>query len=71
MEYYNKELCVTFDELTSGDDPVMKVGTLKSLRHRDRLRVACRAGGEGTCALFVYSSLPAKYKARYVAKYGE
>lgn len=30
MEYYNKILCVTYEELTSGDDPVIKPNTLFS-----------------------------------------
>ena len=30
MEYYKNELCVTYEELTSGDDPVVKYETLKS-----------------------------------------
>lgn len=71
MEYYNKELCVTYDELTGGDNPIFKVGTLKSLQYRERVRLAKRGGGEGACALYVYSSLPDKYKQKFVAKYGE
>lgn len=30
MEYFNNELCVTYEELTSGDDPVIKFYTLSS-----------------------------------------
>lgn len=71
MEYYNKELCVTCDELTAGKDALLCYSTLKSLCRRGRIQVARRGGGEGACALYVYSSLPDKYKAKWVAKYGE
>ena len=71
MEYFENELCVTYEELTSGDDPVIKYSTLNSNITRKRIRTAKRGGGEGSCALIIYSSLPEKYKARYVAKYGD
>ena len=70
MEYYENELCVTYEELTSGDDPVIRYNTLKSNIARKNIRTAHRGGGEGSYALIVYSSLREKYKARYVAKYG-
>ena len=71
MEYYKNELCMTFDELTSGEDPVVRVGTLKSLQYRGRVCLARRGGGEGACALYVYSSLPTKYQQKWVEKYGD
>ena len=70
MEYYNKILCVTYEELTTGDHPVIKVGTFKSLRHRGHLMMAKRGGGEGSQALIVYSSIPDKYREVFEAKYG-
>ena len=70
MEYYEKELCVTYDELTCGGDPVIRYNTLRSNIGRGNIRTAQRGGGEGSYALVLYSSLPEKYKARYVAKYG-
>lgn len=71
MEYFNNELCVTYEELTFGDDPVIKFYTLNKNITRGNIRTAQRGGGEGSYALIVYSSLPEKYKARYVAKYGD
>lgn len=71
MEYYKNELCMTFDELTSGEVPVVRVGTLKSLQYRGRVRLARRGGGEGACALYVYSSLPTKYQNKWVEKFGD
>ena len=48
MEYYNKILCVTSPELTSGSNPIFKEGTLNvyastgkiSRVHRSEARVA-------------------------------
>ena len=71
MEYYNKILCVTHEELTSGDDPVIKPNTLYSNVRRGNIQCINRGGGEGNHALYVYSSLPAKYQRRFVARYGE
>ena len=71
MEYYNKQLCVTFAELTDGDPSVMKATTLKSNVQRNNVVCARRGGGEGTCALYVWSSIPEKYRRRYVELYGD
>lgn len=71
MEYYNKILCVTFAELTGGKDPVMKANTLKCNVQRSNIACARRGGGEGTQALYVWSSIPEKYRRRFVAAYGD
>ena len=71
MEDFKKILCVTFVELTSGDDPIIKKGTLLKKVTRGDILVVNRGGGEGNRALYAYSSLPVKYQQRYVAKYGE
>ena len=65
MEYFENELCVTYEELTSGDDPVIKYNTLKSNIARGNIRTAHRGGGEGSYALIIYSSLREKYKIRF------
>lgn len=71
MGYFKKILCVTYKELTSGDNPVIKPTTLKSNVSRGNIQCVNRGGGEGNRALYAYSSLPVKYQQRYVAKYGE
>lgn len=71
MEYYNKTLCVTYEELTSGDDPVIREATLRQNVKRGNIQCINRGGGEGNHALYSYSSLPAKYQQRCVIKYGE
>lgn len=71
MEYYKKTLCVTHEELTSGDDPIIRSDTLRQNVHRGNIQSAHRGGGEGGYALYIYSSLPDKYQKRFVAKYGD
>lgn len=71
MEYFENELCVTYKELTSGDDPVIRYQTLRKNITRGNIRTAQRGGGEGSYALIIYSSLREKYKVRFVAKYGD
>lgn len=71
MEYFNKIVCVTYEELTSGAAPVIKPGTLKSLQYRKRVDVISRGGGEGNPALYVYSSLPSRYRICFERKYGD
>lgn len=71
MEYYNKILCVTFAELTGGVEPVMKASTLRQNVCRSNIACARRGGGEGTQTLYVWSSIPEKYRRRFVATYGD
>ena len=60
MEYYKKILCVSYDELTCGDDPVIKECTLKQNVARRKIMKALRGGGEGREALIVCACLPEK-----------
>lgn len=71
MEYYNNILCVTCEELTSGADPVIKYSTLCQNLSRGHIESIHRGGGEGGYALYSYSSLPEKYKRRWVERHGE
>lgn len=71
MEFYKKILCVTFEELTGGDNPVIAPQTLMKNVQRGNIQCARRGGGENTIALYVYSSLPVKYKMKFEAKYGK
>ena len=71
MEYYNKVLCVTFAELTGGAEPVMKADTLRQNVHRSNIVCARRGGGEGSQALYVWSSIPEKYRRRWETQHGD
>lgn len=71
MEYYNKTLCVTFDELTNGESPIIKADTLRQNMKRGNIQCARQGKGEGNYALYVYASLPMKYRLMFEAKYGK
>ena len=67
MEYFDNILCVTYKELLD----IMPKGTLNSQLSREKLDVVSRGGGENNPALYAYSSLPEKYKRRWVLLKGE
>ena len=69
MEYYNKTLCVTFDELTGGG--IIAGSTLMKNVQRGNIQCARQGKGEGNYALYVYASLPMKYRIMFEAKYGK
>ena len=73
MEVYDNIVCVTVDELTCGgeDGAVMGYECYKKLASRSRLRVVRPGKGLGSHALVEWSSLPARYKERYVMRYGD
>ena len=71
MEYYNNILCITCEELTSGDNPVMKYINLYQNVRRGNIESINRGRGEGNVALYSYYSLPEKYKKRWVERHGE
>jgi len=73
MEYFNKIVCVTYDELLDSSDgeAVIKVGTLRSLLTRKVISYARKGFGMGCKALLDYSTIPTKYRQRYEEKYGD
>lgn len=70
MEYYNKMLCVTREELIGGSDPIMKVGTFNSNVYYKHLVPIRRGGGEENFTLYSFDSMPKKYRERFMEKYG-
>ena len=71
MEYYNRTLCVTYAELTGGDNPIIRRSTLLSNVQRGNIQNVRQGKGEGNYALYVYASLPMKYRMMFEAKYGK
>ena len=71
MEYFNKILCVTSPELTSGSNPIFKEGTLNVYASKGKVSRVHRFGGEGGYTLYAWSSIPQKYKVRYMERYGD
>lgn len=72
MEYYNKMICVTVDELTQEYDGqrVTTFANYKQLCARNRIVLAHRGGGFGGYVRIVYSSLPDRFRARFEAIHG-
>ena len=73
MEYFNKIVCVTFEELANRCDgePVVNRNTLDSLIRRGRIRRVTRGGGLDNHALIDYLSIPDRYRLRFEQKYGD
>ncbi len=70
MEYYKRQLCVSYEELTGGPDPLVPEGTLKSWQYRRKVRQVRKAYGEGVTALYAYDSLPGEVRERYDERHG-
>ena len=66
-------LTVTYADLTRTDngDAVMSIENYRSLTRRSRINVVVRGGGLGRTAEVEWSSLPERFKEKYVAKYGD
>lgn len=66
-------LRVTYTDLTRCDNgpAVMSGQCYKSLLRRNRINVIVRGGGLGRSAEVEWESLPERFKAKYVAKYGD
>lgn len=78
MEYYNGKLCISYDDLIKGNSksnelqerPIISEGNYRSLCGRGKIKVV-RRGCLGTPALIDYDSLPSRFKALVIAKYGD
>lgn len=71
MILYNGKVCLTVDELTQGDQPIVKRNTLKSWLRRGKASYARKAYGEGVCALIEYNSLPARIRSMVDEQIGD
>lgn len=73
MESHDGILYVTVQELTDASKgaPVMSYANYRQLLARRRIEQGRQGKGLGSYALVVYSSLPARFKERYVEKYGD
>ena len=73
MEIYRNILAVTVEELTGADngDPIMSYNNYKQLVMRQNISILRTARGLGHYALIEFASLPARFKAKFIAKYGD
>lgn len=60
FEYYNNILCVKGNWLSS--EGVISATNLKFLAHTGKIKKARAARGLGNCALYIYASLPERFK---------
>lgn len=83
MEYYGKILCISKEDLTRDDRPmvggyqiddikapIMSVSCYDQLVYRKRIRVVRKGVGRGVTALVAVESLPEKYRKKVEEKYG-
>lgn len=66
MEIYNNTVCVTVEEITD----VMSFDCYQKLLSRGNIMSARKARGLGSYALIVWSSIPERYRLRFVEKHG-
>lgn len=73
MEYFNRIICVTVDELTRSDDgeAVMSLPNYKQQVARGRVNVTRPGKGLGSYALIEYATMPERFRIRYEEKYGK
>lgn len=71
MEMYQGKIGLTWDELTEGDDPIVKPNTLKSRLRRGTTRYLRRGRGRGIAALVDYESLPGAERKEWVRRHGD
>lgn len=73
MELYRNILAVTVEELTEANngDPIISRNNYRVLQQRNRLTVLRPGKGLDHCALIEFASLPARFKAKFIAKYGD
>jgi len=71
MEYFNKIACVTVDDLTSGDNPVMTYVNYENIVKRKQVNVIRPGKGLDSYALIEYASLPERFRFRFEALKGK
>lgn len=73
MEIYRNILAVTLDELISCEngEPIISRNNYRNLQQRNQLTVLRPGKGLDHCALIEFASLPARFKAKFIAKYGD
>ena len=70
MEYYGKILCISYHDLTSGENPVMSVPNYKKLSANGKINVVRQGKGLGNYALVEVATLPMRFQEKIKEKYG-
>ena len=70
MKYYDNKLCATYEEITGGKAPIVKLGTLRTWLNRGLVLYARKAQGRGVKALIDVATLPKEVQEALVGRYG-
>ena len=68
MELREGKVCMGYEDLVP---TVLSFGCLQKMAYRGRVERVERGGGEGNVTLFLWSSLPIKYREAYIRLYGD
>lgn len=71
MEYYGKILCISYQDLTRGPDPVMSVPNYKKLAAEGKINVVRPGKGLGNYALVEVFTMPKRFIDKITEKYGD
>lgn len=70
MEKYNNIYCVSIDDLTAGESPILSRSNYDNMVKRKKINVVRNGRGSGNYALIEYSSMPAALRTACEARYG-
>lgn len=71
MEYYGKILCISYHDLTCGENPIMSVPNYKKLSSTGKINVVRSGRGLGGYALVEVATLPKRFQEKIKEKYGD
>lgn len=71
MEYYGKILCISYQDLTGGSNPIMSVPNYKKLASNGKINVVRPGKGLGNYALVEICTMPKRFQDRIREKYGD
>lgn len=71
MEYYGKILCISYQDLTGGENPIMSVPNYKKLSAKGDINVVRSGRGLGGYALVEVATLPIRFQEKIKEKYGD
>jgi hypothetical protein len=71
MEYFNKIICVTVEDLTGGNNPVMTKSNYDNLVKRHLVNIIRPGKGLDSYALIEYASLPGRFRIRFEETVGK
>ena len=71
MEYYGKILCISYHDLTCGENPIMSVPNYKKLSSTGKINVVRQGKGLGNYALVEVATLPKRFQEKIKEKYGD